>query len=65
MCFFFFKQQDFHFEPFRGSCVEQQLHKFSEHTGGEVQLQAKLLMPADARELRFVYQTLLAGKPSL
>lgn len=25
----------------------------------------KLLMPADARQLRFVYQTLLAGKPGL
>lgn len=40
-------------------------HTFSEHTGCKVQLQAKLLMPADARQLCFVYQTLLAGQPGL
>lgn len=34
-------------------------------SGWEVQLQAKLLTPADVRELRFVYQTLSAGKAGL
>lgn len=59
--YFLFKRQDSHYKPSRNVSVKQQLHNFFEPTGGKVQLQAKLLMPADARELCFVYQTLLAG----
>lgn len=57
--------EDSHFECPCSLHVGQQWLTFSEHADCEVQLQAKLLMPADARQLRFVYQTLLAGKPGL